>query len=100
MLSHCLVVKIVAKPDRARDVAEFLAGALPLAEAEAFTPLWFALRADEVTFYVFDAFGSDTDRTKHLQGAIASALLSKAEELLAEAPTITPADVLAVKTAV
>ncbi len=33
-VSHALVVKIDARSDRAEDVATFLAGAQPLAEAE------------------------------------------------------------------
>ena len=99
MLTHSLIVKIVAKKDRAEDVAQFLTGALPLAEQETFTPVWFAMRADETTFYVVDAFASADDRQKHLEGAIASALMANAEELLAEAPSISPVDVLASKIA-
>ena len=99
MLTHSLIVKIVAKKDRAEDVAQFLTGALPLAEQEVFTPVWFAMRADETTFYVVDAFANADDRQKHLEGAIASALMANAEELLAEAPSISPVDVLASKIA-
>ncbi|MEM8929645.1 MAG: antibiotic biosynthesis monooxygenase [Acidobacteriota bacterium] len=99
MLTHSLIVKIVAKEDKADEVAQFLAGALPLAEDEAFTPVWFAMRADRTTFYVVDAFASDADRQQHLDGEIASALMANAEVLLAEAPSIVPVEVLAAKTA-
>lgn len=98
MLTHSLIVKIVAKEDRAEDVAKFLTGALPLAENEAFTPVWFAMRADATTFYVVDAFANEGDRQKHLEGEIASALMANAEELLAEPPSISPVDILASKT--
>ena len=97
MLSHSLIVKIVAKPDRAEDVATFLTGALPLAEQEAFTPVWFAMRADETTFYVVDAFANQTDRQKHLQCEIAGALMANAAALLAELPSISEVDILASK---
>ena len=97
MLSHSLVVKLVAKPDRAEDVAHFLAGALPLAESETFTPVWFAMRADETTFYIVDAFANADDRRKHLEGPIAAALMAKADELFAEPPHIAPVDILASK---
>ena len=97
MLSHSLVVKLVAKSDRAEDVAAFLKGALPLAEAETFTPVWFALRADHTTFYIVDAFPSESGRVQHLEGPIAAALMSRADELLAEPPAIEPVDVLASK---
>ena len=97
MLTRSLVVRLVAKADRAEDVSNFLAGALPLAEAEDFTPVWFALRADKTTFYIVVAFANDGDRTKHLEGDIAAALMANAEKLLAEPPQIVPVDVLASK---
>ena len=96
-LTHSFVVKIVAKPERAEDVAKFLAGAIELARAETFTPVWFAMRADATTFYVVDAFGNAADRQKHLEGRIAAALMANAEALLAAPPTIEPVDVLAAK---
>ena len=97
MLSHSLVVKLVAKPDRADDVAGFLASALPLAEAEDYTPVWLALRADATTFYIVDGFTSDEDREKHVQGEIAAALMASADDLLAEPPLIQRMEVLASK---
>ncbi|MFN3201442.1 MAG: putative quinol monooxygenase [Bradymonadia bacterium] len=97
MLNHALLVKIIARPDRAEDVAQFLADALPLANAEDFTPAWFAIRVDKVTFYVFDAFATVEDRTRHLEGAIAQALMANAETLLSEAPSIVSARVLGSK---
>jgi len=97
MLKTSLVVRIVAKPGKEEEVAAFLAGALPLAQAEAFTPAWFALRSDKSTFWIVDAFASDADRTRHLTGPIAAALMAKAGELLAEPPRIDKADVLAAK---
>ena len=97
MLSHALVVKITAKVDRSEEVAQFLAGALPLAQAEAFTPVWFAFRADRTTFYIVDAFASSDDRQQHLNGQIAAALMSQASDLLAEAPSIEPVNIMASK---
>ncbi|MEM1182197.1 MAG: antibiotic biosynthesis monooxygenase [Acidobacteriota bacterium] len=97
MLTHSLVVKIVAKENRAEDVAAFLAGALALAEAEEFTPVWFALRENATTFYITDAFSSAEDRQKHVEGEIAKALFASADELLAEPPSIASVEVMAYK---
>ncbi|MFD7624503.1 putative quinol monooxygenase [Streptomyces sp. NPDC059851] len=94
-----LLARIEAKPEHADDVAELLTGALALAREEAGTTVWFALRLGPTTFGVFDAFGSDADRTAHLQGRIAAALMENAPKLLAEAPEILPVDVLAAKLA-
>ena len=49
-------------------VADFLAVALPLANAEARTTAWFALRFGPSTFGVFDAFADETGRQAHLDG--------------------------------
>jgi quinol monooxygenase YgiN len=92
-----LVVKIVAKGDTKEEVAEFLAGAVELANAEAGTPVWFALRSDATTFWIVDAFPSDAERQAHLGGPIAAALMANADRLLAEPPQIHAADVLASK---
>lgn len=92
-----LVVKLVAKVETKAEVAEFLAGAVELANAEPGTPVWFALRTDEVTFWIVDAFPSDGERQAHLTGPIAAALMVNADRLLAEPPSILAADVLASK---
>lgn len=42
-------------------------------------------------------FGSENDRQAHINGEIAAALMANADELLATAPEILPADVLAAK---
>jgi quinol monooxygenase YgiN len=78
-------------------VEKLLAGALSLANQEATTPVWFALRLGPGTFGIFDAFADEAGRQTHLSGPIASALMANAAELLARAPQIEQVDVLAVK---
>ena len=50
-----------------------------------------------MTFWIVDAFPSDVERQAHLTGPIAAALMENAEALLAVAPEIMPAEVLAEK---
>jgi quinol monooxygenase YgiN len=97
MSNFALVVKMVAKPGKEEQLRAFLTGAEPLARAEAFTPVWFALRSSKDVFYIVDAFASEADRDKHLGGEIAQALMANAGELLAQAPSIEKAEVLARK---
>ncbi|MEW2412484.1 antibiotic biosynthesis monooxygenase [Streptomyces sp. NPDC046866] len=92
-----LLARIEAKPEYVREVEELLTGALALAREEAGTTLWFALRLGPTAFGIFDTFGTDADRTAHLQGRIAAALMENAPKLLAEAPEILPVEVLAAK---
>lgn len=96
-VTKALVVKLTAKDDTADEVAQFLTGALELANQEAGTLIWMALRTDETTFWIVDAFPSDAERQAHLEGPIAAALMENASRLLATAPEILPADVLAAK---
>lgn len=96
-LPFAFVAKLVAKDDLAREVADFLAGAVGLANDEAGTVVWFALRTDATTFWIVDAFPSEADRQAHITGPIAQALMANAERLLAAPPEIMPADVLAAK---
>lgn len=97
MNTVALVVKLVAKPELEDTVAEFLTGAVELANAEPGTSVWFALRTDSATFWIVDAFPSDVERQAHLTGPIAAALMENAEALLAVPPEIMPAEVLAEK---
>jgi quinol monooxygenase YgiN len=97
MARVALFVRLEAKPEKAAEVAEFLQSALPLANQEATTPVWFALRIGPTTFAIFDAFPDDAGRKAHLGGPIAAALMAKAGELLSEPPRIETLDVLAVK---
>jgi quinol monooxygenase YgiN len=99
MVKVGLLVRLVAKPGKEEEVAAFLSSALPLAQAEAATIVWFALRLSKNEFGIFDAFPDDAGRKAHLSGPIAAALMAKAAELLAESPRIEPVDLLAAKLA-
>ncbi|MEM7326359.1 MAG: antibiotic biosynthesis monooxygenase [Actinomycetota bacterium] len=96
-LPYAFVAKMVAKPGQESELADFLSGALELANNEPGTAIWFAVRTDNDTFWIFDAFASEGDRNAHATGEIVAALGANAERLLAEAPEILPADVLAAK---
>jgi quinol monooxygenase YgiN len=94
-----LVATIKAKRGQEAEVAKFLAGALPLANQEEKTVVWFAVRFDESTFAIFDAFADESGRAAHLSGPIAKALAEHADRLLAEPPKIERVDVLVAKLA-
>lgn len=97
MSKLALVARLVARPGKEEEVAAFLSSALPLAQAEAKTLTWFALRFSKSEFGVFDTFADESGRDAHLAGPIASALMAKASELLSEPPRIEKVDVLAAK---
>ena len=92
-----LFVRLEAKPGKEADVAAFLAKGLELAQQEATTPVWFALRLGPSTFGVFDAFEDEAALQAHLDGPIAQALMAQAPQLLASPPVIERVDVLGVK---
>lgn len=97
MVKLGILARLVAKPGKEAELSSFLAGALPLAQQEQKTVVWFALRLSEREFGIFDAFADESGRTAHLEGAIAAALMAKAGELLAEPPRIDKVDLLAAK---
>jgi quinol monooxygenase YgiN len=92
-----LWVRLEAKPGREADLAAFLRGAAPLAQAEPATLVWFGLRLGPSTFGIFDAFADEAGREAHLGGRIAAALGERASTLLAVPPVIERIDVLAAK---
>lgn len=97
MLKVALFARLEAKAGKENDVATFLETGLALANKEATTPLWFALRLGPATFGVFDAFADESGRQAHLNGPIAKALMAKAPELFAKPPAIEPIGVLGAK---
>ncbi len=97
MTTVSLYVELKAKPGKEEEVAAFLASAQSLVAAEPGTVAWFAVRYDESTFAIFDAFDNEAGREAHLTGQVAAALMAHAGELLATAPQIRKADVLADK---
>jgi quinol monooxygenase YgiN len=92
-----LFVRLEAKPGKEQEVEAFLKKGLELANQEATTPVWFALRFGPTTFGVFDAFRDETGRQNHLNGPIAQALMAQAPNLLAAPPSIERVDVLGAK---
>ena len=97
MVTKGLIVRPEAKAGKEEDVASFLAGALPLVDAEPQTVAWFAVRLGPSVFAIVDAFPDDRGRRAHLEGAVAAALTGRAGELLAAPPEIQQVDVLAAK---
>ncbi|MGI8729429.1 MAG: putative quinol monooxygenase [Solirubrobacteraceae bacterium] len=91
-----LLVRIEALAGKEQEVADFLAGAVELAQQEPATTAWFAVRIGPSTFGVFDVFPDDSGRQAHLNGPIAEALMASVGTLI-EQPTIESVDVLASK---
>jgi quinol monooxygenase YgiN len=92
-----LVVRLNAREETANQLADFLTDAVAAANAESGTIVWLALRTDDRTFWIVDAFPTERERLAHLEGPIAAALMEHADRLLAESPEILPAEVLAAK---
>jgi quinol monooxygenase YgiN len=97
MTKLSLFAELKAKAGKEEAVAQFLASAQALVVEEAGTTVWFSVRFDKDTFAIFDAFEDESGRDAHLSGAVAAALMAHAEELLAVAPVIRKANVLADK---
>ena len=97
MLSLGLFVRLEAKPGKEKEVADFLQQGLQMAQQEATTPLWFALRLGPSTFGVFDAFPDEAGRQTHLNGPIAKALMSLAPSLFSVPPSIEKTEILGAK---
>jgi|SRR5208283_1754280 len=97
MYSVALFARLEAKSGKEAAVAQFLQQGLAMANAEATTPLWFALRLGPTTFGVFDAFIDEGGRKAHLNGPIAKALMAVAADLFAKPPAIEAIEVLGAK---
>ena len=81
MTKLALYVELKAKLGKEDEVAAFLKGAKALLEQEPETVAWFAVRFDQRTFAIFDAFETEDGRQAHLKGPIAAALMAHYDEL-------------------
>lgn len=97
MVKVALLVRLVAKPGKEKEVEDFLKSGLSLVQQEPATTAWFGIRLDPSTFGIFDVFPDEAGRQAHLSGQVAAALMAKAPDLLSEAPVIEQVDVLAAK---
>ena len=97
MVKVALFVRLEAKPGKEGEVETFLKNGLAIVQQEPATVHWFAIRMGPSTFGIFDTFPDDKGRQAHLAGQVAAALMAKAPELLASAPTIEKVDVIAAK---
>src|SRR6202051_1331985 len=89
--------QLEAKPGKEKEVEEFLKSAQPLAEREAGTVTWYAIKMGPGKYGIFDTFADENGRNAHLNGEIAKALFAKAKDLLSKPPEISKPEVLAVK---
>lgn len=92
-----LYARLEARPGKEQQLAGFLEQGLAMANQEATTPVWLAVRFGPTTFAIFDAFADEAGRRAHLDGPIAAALMARAGELLAAPPVIEPYDIVGAK---
>lgn len=97
MVTKALLVRLEIKPGKDEEAEQFLQSALPLVRQESATTAWFGIRFGRSEYGIFDAFPDEAGREAHLSGAVAKALMEKADELFTEPPRIQKIDVLASK---
>ena len=90
--------QLEAKPGKEKEVEEFLKSAQPLAEREAGTVSWYAVKLGPGKYGIFDTFADEAGRNAHLNGEIAKSLFAKAEDLFSQPPKIDKPEILASKT--
>jgi len=90
--------QLEAKPGKEKEVEDFLKSAQPLAEAEAGTITWYAVKMGPGKYGIFDTFADENGRNAHLNGEIAKALFAKAKDLFSKPPDIAKPEILASKT--
>jgi quinol monooxygenase YgiN len=97
MIHVALWVRLESKPGKEKELEKFLREGLTVVEGEPDTITWYAIRLGPATFGIFDTFSNEAGRQAHLSGRLAAALMSKADELLAQPPMIEKIDILAAK---
>jgi quinol monooxygenase YgiN len=97
MPKYALYVPLHAKPGKESEVEAFLKQGATMSKSEAGTVTWYGLKQPDGSYAVFDTFDDEAGRNAHLNGAIAKALMAKANELFAKPIEIHRIDILAGK---
>jgi len=97
MRNLAIWAQLESKPGKENDVEQFLKSAQPLAEREAGTISWYAIKMGPGKYGIFDTFADENGRNAHLNGEIAKALFARAEDLFAKPPEIAKPEILASK---
>jgi quinol monooxygenase YgiN len=98
MAKFALYAELKAKPGKEAEVEAFLKQGAVMAKDEPGTIHWYAIKEDRAGVYgVFDTFNDEAGRDAHLNGPIAKALMSVADEYFREPPKIDKIDILAEK---
>lgn len=97
MAKYAIYVPLKAKLGKENEVKAFLKAGAEMAKKEPGTVSWYALDEGEGRFSVFDTFHDEAGRDAHLNGDIAKALMSKAEELFSDPIKIFKITILAEK---
>jgi quinol monooxygenase YgiN len=96
-IGYGLLVELEAAPGQGEALAAFLVQAREMAVREAGTVTWYAFKAGDASYGIFDTFATEDARKAHLGGEIPVALGAAAAQLLAAEPRIRPVDILGVK---
>jgi quinol monooxygenase YgiN len=92
-----LLLTFAPKSGHESQVAQFLRDARGIVADEPGTLAWFALQFDDGRFGIFDVFGDNKARLKHLTGGVPRELAKHALDLLGSLPDMDKCDVLATK---
>jgi quinol monooxygenase YgiN len=97
MAKYALYVALKAKPGKAAEVEAFLKQGAELSRAESGTVSWYGIKESDGAYAVFDTFDDEAGRDAHMNGAIAKALMARAEELFSNALQIHKIQIIADK---
>jgi quinol monooxygenase YgiN len=98
MAKYALYGQLKARPGKETEVEAFLKQGAAMAQTEPGTVNWYGFKEDEAgVFGIFDTFDDEAGRDAHLNGAIAQALMAKADEYFSEPPAIHKITLIAEK---
>ena len=97
MAKYALYVSLKAKPGKTAEVEAFLKQGAEMSRAESGTVTWYGIKEDDGAYAVFDTFDDEAGRDAHLNGAIAKALMAKADELFSNTLQIHKIQIIANK---
>lgn len=97
MSKEAVVIRMEAKPEKAKQLEEFLKGKIAQVQKEPGIPSWYILKFSEVCMSIFASFKTESAAHAHQKSELLQSIFDVESELMIKQPVVIPVELLASK---
>jgi len=97
MSKEAVVIRMEAKPEKAKELEEFLKNKITQVKKEPGIPSWYILKFSDVCLSIFASFSNASAAEAHHKGDLIQSIFAMEDELMVRQPVVIPVELLASK---